>query len=645
MQEDYIHYLLEWNRFVPLELINNNILDKDILFYFGNFSPTDAKLVIENFTKQAHFYLDPALIEELVNDLAGEIGEVRPIELQVVGTQLQEENITTLAQYRQSGPKAKLVKRFLEEVIKDCGPENEHAARLLLYFLTDENGTRPVKNKLELVKSLSELDEADKLDLVLEILVKSGLVFQLQKGSTERYQLVHDYLVAFIRHDYLVAFIRQQQNLLVNFEKQRKELLKRQAEIAQLRKQRWFLAIAVAGGVTLAILASWVEVQRRRVVTSAIVAHTVFSEALLASDQSVEALIESLKAAKKLHQSFGIQADTRIRVLIALQQALYRMQRPKHFEKHNDNITSVSFSPNSKLIASASADKTLKLWHLDGTLLKTLEGDSSLLTSVSFSPDGQLIASGSADNSIKLWQLDGTLLKTLKGHTDAVTSVSFSPDGQLITSGSTDNSIRLWRLEGTLIKILKGHTDVVTSVSFSPDGKLIASGSVDHSIRLWQLDGTLLKIIKGHTDAVTSVSFSPDSKLIASGSADHTIRFWQLDGTPRAILKGHNDGVTSLSFSPDGHILASAGTDSVKLWSRDGTLLETLDNFGYKQVSFSPDGKVLVSARDKRIVIWSLDLDELLVRGCNQARDYLTTHPNLSERERHLCDDIGPQHW
>jgi len=63
-----------------------------------------------------------------VRDLAGELSTVRPIELQVVGAQLQAEGITTLVQYRQSGTKEKLVERFLEKVIKDCGPENEHAA-------------------------------------------------------------------------------------------------------------------------------------------------------------------------------------------------------------------------------------------------------------------------------------------------------------------------------------------------------------------------------------------------------------------------------------------------------------------------------------------------------------------------------------
>jgi hypothetical protein len=123
------------------------------------------------------FYLEDALIDELVRDLAGELGAVRPIELQVVGAQLQAENITTLAQYEQSGPKQRLVERFLEKVITDCGPENEHAAWLVLSLLTDENDNRPLKTRAEL--AAESAIESQKLDLILEILEKSGLVFLL----------------------------------------------------------------------------------------------------------------------------------------------------------------------------------------------------------------------------------------------------------------------------------------------------------------------------------------------------------------------------------------------------------------------------------------------------------------------------------
>ena len=98
LREDYLHYLLEFNRLTDLEVISNNILDKNILYYLGNFSVADTKRIIQDLTKQTQFYLEPKLVDRLVSDLSQELNEVRPIELQVVGTQLQSLKISTLEQ-------------------------------------------------------------------------------------------------------------------------------------------------------------------------------------------------------------------------------------------------------------------------------------------------------------------------------------------------------------------------------------------------------------------------------------------------------------------------------------------------------------------------------------------------------------------
>ena len=602
MREDYISSLLEWNRFMSLEVIDNNTLDKNILFYFGNFSTKDAKSVIQNFTEQAHFNLETALIEELVNDLAGELGEVRPIELQVVGTQLQAENITTLARYRQVGPKAQLVKRFLEEVIQDCGAENEHAARLVLYLLTDENGTRPFKNRIELAIALSALDESENLDLVLEILVKSGLV--LLEAPDERYQLVHDYLV---------TFIRQQHNLLTKLEKQKKELLLRQAEIAQLRRERWLLGAAVTLGLLMATLATWAESQRRQVLISEIATHAAYSESLLTGNKELEALQESLKAGIQLKHAIGMQIDAerRAEVVTALKQAIDGTRERNRLEGHEGSVFNVSFSPDGQTLASANADNKVRLWHVNGKLKKTLDGHQKALLDVSFSPDGQTLASASLDKTVKLWSKEGILLKTLEGHTDEVLSVSFSPDNQTIASTSADKTIKLWRRDGTLKATFQGHQKAVSDVSFSRDSQTFGSASWDGTVKLWKIDGTLLKTFKGHSDRVMSISFSPDGQTLASSSLDRTVKLWRIDGRLLKTLKGHEDGIFKVSFSPDGQTLASASLDrTIKLWSKDGNLQTTLKGHQYwvNSVEFSPDGKTLASASsDRTIRLWSLN--------------------------------------
>jgi tetratricopeptide (TPR) repeat protein len=265
LREDYIHYLLEFQKFARTDGINldsiNDILSKDIRYPLGDFSPAEAKAVIESLTTRAQFYLDDDLVEEMVHDLAKETGEVRPIELQVVGAEMQREGINTLAEYRQKGPKERLVQLSLEDVVADCGRENEAVARIVLFMLTNENGTRPLKTRDDLEADLVDLGmthDLDKLDLVLEVLVGSGLVFLVPENPNDRYQIVHDYLVSFIQQQYKTGLVEeleheQEQRKLAE-EKLSVELQQRlRAEEKLNRNLKRQLFLVVLGGGILAI--------------------------------------------------------------------------------------------------------------------------------------------------------------------------------------------------------------------------------------------------------------------------------------------------------------------------------------------------------------------------------------------------------
>ncbi|HEY9803872.1 MAG TPA: hypothetical protein V6D25_26250, partial [Leptolyngbyaceae cyanobacterium] len=676
IREDYLHRLLEFKHLSRLEAINNNILDKQIRYQINNFSPEYAKLIIQKLTERSQINLEPALIDAVVADLSTELGEVRPIELQVVGAQLQDERINTLKQYQPYRPN-KLIERYIKELIKDCGPENERAALLVLYLLTDESNQRPFKTRAELAAELAELEDPDKLDLVLDILVSSGFVV-LFPDVPERYQLIHDYLVDLIRYlqqqesslqaqlNKLRRKVQQSENeierlkselsqtqqqtqhidihpqqgldLLAELRELRKREEITQLEIEQLRaelkeqeltaqlaesqKQQRLSETKLNRSLTIALAASCLAILGLSYsiitgVDNEIKTLSVSSNALFASQKGLDAVKEGIKAGRKLQRAIWVDANTREQVKTALYQAVVGGREYNRLEGHLAGVNSTVFSPDGSLIASASADNTIDIWRKDGSLVNTLSQHNNVVNSVSFSPDSLLIASASQDKTVKLWHRDGQLITTLPGHNDGVNIVSFSPDGQLLASASSDNTIKLWTREGKLRITLSGHSDAVLGIAWSADGLTLASVGADKTVKLWSREGKLVKSWRGHDDAILGVAWSPNGEIIATASFDKTIKLWNLQGKLLKTLSGHTAEVAAVTFSPDGQTIASASIDAtIKLWSPQGLLLGTLrgHNSWVNTVSFSPDGRSLVSgSRDKTVILWRWD--EVLLRN------------------------------
>ncbi|BAZ08719.1 peptidase C14 caspase catalytic subunit p20 [Calothrix sp. NIES-4071] len=414
--------------------------------------------------------------------------------------------------------------------------------------------------------------------------------------------------------------------------------------------QRAVIGLSILGIAACSFggLAYW---QRNSAQISEIKALNESSKANLLSNQQLEALVASLKAAKQVKNTF-VPSNIRVATTATLEQAISSVQERNRFEGHSDGVISVAFSPDGQTIASGSLDKTIKLWSRGG-ISKTLTGHTEPVYSIAFSPDGQILASGSVDKTVKLWNVqDGSLLKTLEGHTQTVNNVAFSPDGKSIATASSDRSIKIWSQEGRLIKTITGYNFPVLSVSFSPDGKNIAAGGEDKSIKIWDIndgrllktlsfhqnwvnslsyspdgkmlvsggadkyimlwngsEGKLIKKIPGHTASVWGVRFSPNCKMIISASRDRTIKLWNLDGSELEEFKGHSKGVYNAVFSPDSKTIASTSLDgTVRLWQRrDISQLDVLsaDSDGVYAVAYSPDGSKIVSASGNgKVKIW-----------------------------------------
>ena len=645
LREDYLHYLLECDRLPSMKIIGNDILTQNVRYPLGNFSREDTKSIIERLTQRSSFHLEPDLIEQLVQNLASELGEVRPIELQVVGAQLQTDHITTLAKYREFGTKQELVKRYLNEVVESCGTENQQAAELVLYLLTDEKGTRPLRTRAELERDLQGLWAADlttepnSLDLALQIFVKSGLVLLLPEIQEQRYQLVHDYLAAFIRQQQeprlneLIAELEKERKQRQKAEAQRQlteEELKRAEQARQILEdankkaqernkkanQRILLGsgvlvISLVAAAVIGVLAGKAYQDLREAQTGRRLEREGMNALTQSEFQQIEALLSAMQAGQELKalvKNRPLENYPTATPMLALQTILDTIQERTQLKGHQGSVNSASFSPDGKQIVTASDDNTAKVWDTSGKMIADLKGHQGSVYSASFSPDGKQIVTASSDNTAKVWDTSGKKIADLKGHQGSVNSASFSPDGKHIVTASLDNTAKVWDTSGKKIADLKGHTSYVTSASFSPDGKHIVTASYDNTAQVWDTSSKLLAGLKGHTSSVNSASFSPDGKHIVTASDDNTAKVWDTSGKMIADLKGHKGPVNSASFSPDGkHIVTASLDNTAKVWDTSGKKIADLKGHTryINSASFSPDGKHIVTASyDNTAKVW-----------------------------------------
>ena len=381
------------------------------------------------------------------------------------------------------------------------------------------------------------------------------------------------------------------------------------------------LLLACALGVTSYFQYRRAVISEREARMSEIEALVSSSEGLFASNRRLDALIEAIKAKRRLQNLGNKDKNIEDQVINVLRQAVYEAAEYNRLSGQKVAALGIHISPDSKFIASTSVDKTIKVWGRDGTEIATIKGHQAIVLSVKFSPDGQFIASGSDDGTVKLWQRNGTLLKTFQGHSAGIWTVAFSPDGQTIASASMDKTVKLWNKDGKLLRTLQGHTAGVPSVAFSPDGQTIVTASGDKTVKLWNKDGKLLRTLRGHTSVLTAAAFSPDGQIVASASGDKTVKLWNKNGTLLRTLEGHSAVVSEVVFSPDGQTLASASRDqTVKLWNLDGTEWTTLRGHtaAIWGIAWSPDGSFIASAGAENTVrLW---------QSQNPLRTMITAH-------------------
>ncbi len=242
------------------------------------------------------------------------------------------------------------------------------------------------------------------------------------------------------------------------------------------------------------------------------------------------------------------------------------LPRPEH-----SLMTACSLTPDGRYVATGDVVGLITVYDLSTHRVRwQQQPNRSRVWTIAVTVDGSCVATAAIDGAVRIWSIEGVLLRTLR-HEGAAYSVVFSSDGKrLFTGGRGDRTIRLWELaSGREIWQAEGHEDNIESLALSPDGRTLVSGSMDRTVRMWDAaTGRPIRTLRAHKKAVKSVAYGPDGKTLASGSIDTTVRLWTPQGRELACLLGHADHVRSVAYVRGGaELVTFTRTGEMRIWN------------------------------------------------------------------------------
>ena len=324
-------------------------------------------------------------------------------------------------------------------------------------------------------------------------------------------------------------------------------------------------------------------------------------------------------------EAVGFYPDKDVVVAIALHEnrvrswPIHTPDEPPVVFDHGAEVWGIAFIPGSDLLATSGDDHLIQLWDVSkGTRVATLRAHETMVTSLSATPDGRLLASGDMDGRLWLWDPASPEkpVRRLPDHPARIRQIAWSPDGQQLAIVGRTPMSRIWdRRTGRVVEFPTPHGVDAYAVCWSLDGARLAIGGHDGRISLWRPDHLARPVILEANQRLTCVAFSPDGQTLAAGNNAGGFQLWSLDrlGEPPEMIRRNSQvgSLWGLVFSPDGRALVAGDEGgNVSLWDsatlREVCQIRKRHRAKVHALAFSPNGRKLATADfEGKIIIHS----------------------------------------
>ncbi|MCH8147901.1 MAG: WD40 repeat domain-containing protein, partial [Planctomycetes bacterium] len=285
---------------------------------------------------------------------------------------------------------------------------------------------------------------------------------------------------------------------------------------------------------------------------------------------------------------------------------------------HNGAVNAIAFHPKVPQVATAGADGTVRIWNLPVPPRELIKLAAPQRV-VAANADGKQVIAGGDDKTAYLWKLanEKNPPAKLTGHDSPIHSAAFRVDGKQVATGDESGVVRFWNpADGKPQFTLGAHSGSVTSISFHAQNGLVATGGVDGAVTIWQVPispatpSSRAFVLGKHDAAATTVAVTADSKLAISGGADKTLRFFDLATNKQTRSITLPESVTASALSPNSQLVGATGDSGfVRLFqTADAAARGSVGHpSAVKGIAFAPNSTQFASVGDDRVIrVWNL---------------------------------------